>query len=239
VKPVIALLCGTLKPSDPTTQTRDAVGRAYSEAVRRAGGAPVLVPLGGDEATLKTAVSVAHGLIITGGVDIAPGAYGEERLPKCGTIDLLRDDADRWALQQAAELGLPVLGTCRGIQSLAAFLGGSLYQDLPTQAPSDIAHKQDAPRNVATHDVAVMDGTLLARIVGAGPLGVNTFHHQAVKGVPPGFRVSARAADGIIEAIEATDGGFVLGVQWHPEDLAPESEPHQALFGALVEAGRG
>jgi len=189
------------------------------------------VPLADDEAAVRSAVGHAQGLLITGGVDIAPAVYGEETLPECGEIDPLRDAADGWALREALDRNLPVLGVCRGIQSLAAFLGGSLHQDIPN-------HRQSAARNVATHDVVVEAGSLLARIVGAGALPANTFHHQAVKGVPPGFRVTARAGDDVIEGLEATDGSFRLGVQWHPEDLAPEVTVHQALFDALVEAAQ-
>jgi putative glutamine amidotransferase len=193
---------------------------------------PVLVPLGEDETAVRAVVSLAHGLLVTGGVDISPGVYGEATLPECGEIDPLRDLADRWALQEALSRGLPVFGICRGIQSLAAFLGGSLSQDIP-------GHRQTEARNVPTQDVAVEEGTLLARIVGAGAFPVNTFHHQAVRRVPSGFCVSARAADGTVEGLEAADGAFRLGVQWHPEDLAPKYAPHQALFDAFVEAARG
>jgi len=244
VRPIIAVLCSTTHPTGATIQTRDSAGRPYSEAICRAGGVPVLVPLGDDEVAVRTVVSLAHGLLVTGGVDIAPGAYDEATLPECGEIDPLRDLADRWALQEALSrplpsagsagtlAGMPLLGICRGIQSLAAFLGGSLYQDIPN-------HRQAEARNVPTQEVVVEEGTLLAGIVGAGALSVNTFHHQAVRRVPSGFRVSARAADGTIEGIEAADGAFRLGVQWHPEDLAADFAPHQALFDAFVQAAGG
>ncbi|MBM3501443.1 MAG: gamma-glutamyl-gamma-aminobutyrate hydrolase family protein, partial [Armatimonadetes bacterium] len=160
-----------------------------------------------------------------------PGAYGEARRPECGQVDRLRDEVDRWALETAIERTLPVLGICRGIQALAAFLGGSLHQDIP-------GHQRTAARNVTTHEVVVEEGTLLSRIVGGGRLAVNSFHHQALRVVPPGYRISARATDGTVEGLEAADGAFRLGVQWHPEDLAAESALHQGLFDALVEAAR-
>jgi len=231
MRPLIAVLCGTTHSAGAAPQARDFANRAYSDAVRRAGGAPVLLPLGGDEAEVRAALAPVHGLLITGGVDIDPGAYNEERRPECGEVDPRRDALDRWALAEAVGRELPVLGICRGIQAFAAFLGGSLHQHVP-------GHQQTAARNVTTHEVVVEEGTLLARIVGPGTPAVNSFHHQAVKAAPGGYRIAARASDGTIEGLEAEDGSFRLGVQWHPEELAAESAPHRALFEALIEAAR-
>ncbi len=231
MRPLIAVLCGTTQGTGKPPQPRDFVNRAYSEAVRRAGGVPVLVPLGGEESDARAAVAVTCGLLVTGGVDISPGVYGEEQRPKCGEIDPLRDDLDRWALGEAIRRRLPVLGICRGIQSLAAFQGGTLQQHIE-------GHRQTEARDVPTHEVGVQEDTLLARVVGAGALPVNTFHHQAVRDVPPGYCVSARATDGTIEGLEAEDGSFRLGVQWHPEEMADGCTPHRALFEALVAAAR-
>jgi putative glutamine amidotransferase len=224
MRPVIALTCST-------EAGRDAANRSYSEAVRRAGGVPVLLPLGGDEVEVRTAMAAAQGLLLTGGVDLDPGVYGAERQPECGEVDRPRDELDRLALAEALRRDLPVLGICRGAQALAAFLGGTLHQDIPR-------HRQTEARNVPTHDVQVEEGTRLAQIVGAGIVRVNSFHHQAVRDVPPGYRVAAQAADGTIEAVEAEDGRFRVGVQWHPEDMAAECARQHALFEAMVrEAG--
>lgn len=239
MRPLIALICGTGNAPKDKAQLRDFVNRAYSEALRCAGATPLLVPLVCDEADVRSIVSCTAGLLVTGGVDVGPSHYGEETMECCGAIDPLRDAVDQAAIAAAQELGLPILGICRGIQSLAVFTGGALFQDIPTQVEAALPHQQKRPRAEATHTVEVLEGTLLADIVGAGELPVNTFHHQATKGCPPGFRVTARATDGIVEALEHEDRDtFQLGVQWHPEEMAAAGGPHQALFNAFVEAAR-
>ena len=238
MRPVIALTATTEHPTRKSAQSRDFGGLPYSAAVRRAGGAPVLIPPSDEKEPVRAALSAAGGLLITGGKDICPAIYGEETLPFCGAIDPARDSLDRWVIEAASDMGLPVLAVCRGIQALAAFLGGSLYQDIEKQVPGVSSHRQDAPRPAATHDVGIAPGSVLARVIGEGDLRVNSFHHQAIKGIPSGFRVSAHAPDGIIEALEAEDGRFWLGVQWHPEEMAAGDPRQQALFAALVEEAR-
>ncbi len=237
MRPTIALTCSTQEPAG-SQQRRDFVNRAYSEAVRRAGGAPVLVPAADDEGPVRDALAGAAGVLVTGGKDICPAVYGEPTLPFCGPIEQARDSLDRWVIEAADELELPLLAICRGIQALAAFLGGSLYQDIERQVASAQSHRQRAPRHTPSHPVRITSGTLLANVVGDQDIRVNSFHHQAVKDVPAGFAVSARAPDSIIEGLEAADGRFVLAVQWHPEDMAAADPRHQALFDALVEAAR-
>jgi len=238
VRPIIALTCSSGRvPPDPALM-RDFANQAYSEALRRAGGAPVLVPPADEPEAIDAVLACARGLVITGGVDIAPEAYGEVRQACCGEVHPLRDDLDRRLLAAADRLGLPVLGICRGMQAMAAFAGGALYQDILTEMPTALEHRPAAPRATKTHTVHVDPDSLLASVVGAGELGVNSFHHQAVRNVPPGLRVTARAPDGVIEALEAPGPRFRLGVQWHPEDLAGADRRHAALFEALVAAAR-
>ena len=215
------------------------MNRPYSAAIRKAGGIPVLVPLCADDGATRAVVGLSQGLLITGGVDIHPRDYSEDTLPECGTIDELRDAVDRAAIQAALDLSLPTFGICRGIQSLAVYRGGSLYQDIPSQLEGPLPHRQKSPRSESTHDVQVAPDTLLAEITGPGTLSVNTFHHQSIKDIPPGFRVTAAAPDGVIEGIEANGGAWCVGVQWHPEEMAPIAEAHQALFDAFVRAAAG
>jgi len=213
VRPIIALTCSSDPAGTQPPQVRDHANQAYSEAVRRAGGAPLLVPPAAEREPVEAVLACAHGILVTGGVDIAPSAYGEETDPQCGEVDPWRDN-------------------------LAAFRGGTLYQDISSQVWNHLEHRQAEPRSALTHTVQVASGSLLAQIVGAGELPVNSFHHQAIKGVPPGFRVVAEAPDGLTEAIELPGEAFRLGVQWHPEDLIDTDERHERLFRALVEAAR-
>ena len=238
MRPIIALTCSSDPAGTQPPQVRDHANQAYSEAVRRAGGAPLLVPPAAEREPVEAVLACAHGILVTGGVDIAPSAYGEETDPQCGEVDPWRDNLDRWTLAAAEQRALPLLGICRGIQVLAAFRGGTLYQDISSQVWNHLEHRQAEPRSALTHTVQVASGSLLAQIVGAGELPVNSFHHQAIKGVPPGFRVVAEAPDGLTEAIELPGEAFRLGVQWHPEDLIDTDERHERLFRALVEAAR-
>lgn len=235
MRPIVALTCNTEERAT-AAQGRDFATHAYSAALRRAGAAPVLVPAADEEGPVRDALAGAAGVLITGGKDISPAVYGEPTLSFCGTIEPARDSLDRWVIEGAQELELPVLAICRGIQALAAFLGGALYQDIERQVAGAGCHRQRAPRDAHSHMARITPGTLLAGVVGEDELPVNSFHHQAVKDVPAGFVVSARAPDGIIEGLEAADGRFCLGVQWHPEDMAGARPRHQALFEALVEA---
>jgi putative glutamine amidotransferase len=227
---------------------KDFVWRDYPAGVAAAGGLPVLLPCvagasgepdHGDAALVAETVGRLDGLLLTGGFDVAPEHYGEEPHPKLGDVDVAKDALELAAVKAARERGLPIFGICRGIQMIAVAFGGSLFQDLPSQVEGLLSHQQLKDPRHASHTVEVEAGSRLAAIVGqAGALRVNSYHHQAVKRVPDGFRVAARAADGVIEAIEATDPrhGFVLGVQWHPEAMWRRDEASRRLFRALVAA---
>jgi putative glutamine amidotransferase len=181
------------------------------------------------------------GLLLPGGVDVAPALYGEDPHPKLGKVEGPLDEAElvlaRWALAD----GLPLLGVCRGIQTLNVAAGGTLYQDLPSQYPGALRHScspPDYPRQHRAHAVHVEPGSRLATILNAHETMVNSRHHQAVKDLAPGFVVSARAPDGVIEGIEGEDERFAVGIQWHPESLAADDPQMLALFQALVRAAR-
>jgi putative glutamine amidotransferase len=217
---------------------RHSVSRAYSEAVHRAGGIPVILPFFSDVA--PDLLDVIDGLILTGGADLDPTRFGEQTVhPK--TYDILpdRDEAELQLTTGAIARDLPLLGICRGIQVLNVALGGTLYQDVPDQFSAEIGHRQqehDIPANESGHSVIVTPGSLLERTYGDGPIPVNSFHHQAVKDVAPGLVASAASADGLIEAIESPGHNFVLGIQWHPELMFAHHVRHLAPFTSLVEA---
>ncbi len=214
--------------------------RTYVEALARAGGAPVLIPLNLDERALRTIYERLGGLLLAGGVDVHPRRYGETIHEKCGRIDEARDAVELtltgWTLAER----LPVLAICRGVQVLNVAAGGTLYQDIASQAHGFLKHDYwpDYPRHLLSHAVTVNSGSCLAAILGGRQVAVNSMHHQAVKDLAPNFTVAARSPDGLIEAIEARDHPFALGVQWHPEELVEDAPPMRRLFEEFVSAAR-
>jgi putative glutamine amidotransferase len=220
-----------------------AAGEAYLAAVRAAGGLPVvLAPLATPEEIAAT-LDAVDGLLFTGGRDVDPRHFGEAVLNETVELEPDRDAFELPLIRGALARDLPVLAICRGCQVLNVALGGSLWQDLPAQRPGDLVHRQRAPRDAVTHAVHIRAGSLLAAVAGEGvaddTLQANTFHHQAVRDVAEGLVAVGYAADGMVEAVEAPDHAFVLGVQWHPESLAPRRPEHRRLFQALVEAAGG
>jgi putative glutamine amidotransferase len=200
----------------------------------------VLLPVESPEAIAAT-LDAVDGLVLTGGMDVDPRHYGEPVLNDTVKPEPDRDAFELPLVREAMARDLPVLAICRGCQVLNVATGGSLWQDLPAQRPAQVTHRQSAPRDAVTHAVHIAAGSLLAGVIGevAGPLETNTFHHQAANAVPDGLRAVAFAADGTIEGLESPDHTFVVGVQWHPEHLAPSRPEHARLFEALVAAARG
>jgi gamma-glutamyl-gamma-aminobutyrate hydrolase PuuD len=196
----------------------------YADAVRLAAMEPVLIAPG-DPQTLDG----LHGLVITGGCDIDPARYGETAHSATSDPDPARDALEAGLLERALAADLPVLAICRGLQLLNVVRGGTLQQDIPD-------HKNKELDNV--HTIAVRPGSLLESIVGNKELWVNSRHHQAVGRLGAGLVVSAKAPDGTVEALEDPKRGFVLAVQWHPEERAPRNASDRALFEAFSAAVR-
>ncbi|MFZ5897912.1 MAG: gamma-glutamyl-gamma-aminobutyrate hydrolase family protein [Bacillota bacterium] len=209
----------------------------YYRAIENAGGSPVLLPPVRNVEKIRSIVEWIDGLLLSGGSDVDPVFFGEEPLPGTGEITPERDWMEITATQTALAAGLPVLGICRGIQVLNIAAGGNIYQDIRGTV-AKIKHNQEAPRWYATHSVKILPESLLADITARTSLRVNSFHHQAVRDVAPGFRAVAWAADGIIEAIEyrSPDARFALGVQWHPEVMWERETAHYRLFARFVAA---
>ena len=222
------------------TFLRHSVSKAYSDAVHRAGGVPVILPFFGDLA--MEMLELIDGLILTGGADIDPSRFGETSVhPETYDIIPDRDEAEIRLATGALERDMPILGICRGIQVLNVAMGGTLYQDVPDQFSVEIGHRQqknDIPADAPSHSVTVTPGSLLERTYGEGPIDVNSFHHQAVKDPAPGLVVTGRSDDGLIEGVESPDNGFVLGVQWHPELMFARHDRHLSPFTAVVAAAR-
>jgi len=236
--PIVGIVCTDDRPQKDEHAPRFGQNQSYVHAVARAGAAPLLIPLLADEALLRTLYDRMDGLLLPGGVDLHPNQYGEEIHEKCGPISEVRDEVELALIQWGMADHKPMLAICRGIQVLNVALGGSLYQDIQAQVPQAGRHDCHAShaRNQVAHDVAVAADSRLAYLVGTDRLPVNSFHHQAVKDVAPGLVITARAPDGIVEAVEGDGRPFLLGVQWHPEEMAADDVRAQRLFDALVEA---
>jgi putative glutamine amidotransferase len=217
---------------------RSAVGQQYVDAVIAAGGAPVALPIGLSGEPLTAIYEMLDGLLLPGGDDVAPELYGHERHPALGAVNDARDALELEVARRALADDLPILGICRGIQLLAVAAGGTLYQDIPSEIEQYLGHDvREHGRDHLSHDLQIEAGSRLAQVLGTTTTRVNSFHHQAVQQVPDGFQVSARAGDGVIEAIESHSHDFVLGVQCHPEGIWRTSAPEFAgLFAAFVGA---
>jgi putative glutamine amidotransferase len=214
------------------------LGFHYMRAVARAGGLPVVMAPG-DGAGAVELVERIDGLLLPGGPDIEPAAYGQEPDPQLGPT---WPEVDRFEIaveRAAAARGIPVLAICRGMQLLNVARGGTLFQHLPDHVGDDVVHRRaklDDP--VAEHPVRVEPGSLLARSLGREEAVVNSYHHQAPDRVAESLRAVAFAPDGVVEGLEDPDAEFVLGVQWHAEAMQDHAE-QAALFDAYVAAAGG
>jgi putative glutamine amidotransferase len=215
------------------------VNSAYLHAVQQAGGVPVALPPQLSSASMRQLAGDLQGLLLTGGGDVDPALFGE--VPHVTLYDVApsRDALETSVLDVALDRGLPVLAVCRGLQVLNVALGGSLHQDVGTEPGTQTPHSQKEPRDQPTHKVKLTPGCRLAATLGADELEVNSMHHQAIKRIGRGLTAVAWAPDQIVEGAEIDDPSrFVLGVQWHPEELVGHSEPARRLFAALVAAAR-
>ena len=205
------------------------LAKGYYKSVLAAGGTPMIIPPLADTDTIINTLDRIDGLLLSGGGDINPLFCGEEPLPTLHSINSERDTAELLTARLAYNRQLPILGICRGIQTLAVALGGKVAQDI--SAGATIKHSQDADRSEPTHTVSLAEGSTLRSLYDTERIAVNSFHHQAVAEAGPLFRVAATATDGTVEAIESSQLKPVIGVQWHPECMA-EGAP---LFSWLVD----
>lgn len=245
---VVGLTCSTIPHGTEPRPPRLGQNATYVRALVRAGAAPILIPNLPDPVLLRSVYERVDALLLPGGGDIAPEHFGEPAHEKCGPPDPDRDRAELALVRWAVADHKPLLAICRGIQVLNVALGGSLYQDIEAQVPDAGRHDWSPghPRDLLAHTVRIVPGTRLAAALaleggsrqppGSDLLEVNSLHHQAIKDLAPGLRVVARAPDAIIEAVEVEGHPFALGVQWHPEELAPEDGRAQQLFVSLIDA---
>lgn len=208
----------------------------YTKAVQAAGGVPIILPLFSTVNDLLILLDRLNGILLTGGPDINPLLFGEETHPECRVIIPERDVLELSLLPVVMERGIPILGICRGIQTMAVACGGTLIQDIRSQSPSAIGHYQNAANEVMTHHVNIQKDSLLYDIVKKTRVKVNSFHHQAVKNLGDSMVVTGLADDGIIEAVEIQHYSFFLGLQWHPEMLYLQDKNSFLIFQAFLSA---
>lgn len=211
---------------------RTGVNASYLKAVAAAGGAPVVLsPLAGVDA-IPALLSGLDGLILSGGADVDPKHYGAAPHPKLGTVEPERDAFELALFREAKARSIPTLAICRGMQLANVAMGGTLWQDLPSELH---AHPQSGPRTDRVHRIRVEEGTYLGEALDWYDFGVNSFHHQAVRDLAPGLKAVAWSSDDLIEGIEGEGVWWFVGVQWHPEEFWAESDsPDLRLFRILV-----
>lgn len=218
--PLIGVSCGRSGNGAATLST------AYTDAIARTGGIPVILPIIDDPELAESLLDKVDGIVFSGGADLDPAEYGEEILNETVSIDAVRDRSELLLARAALASGKPVLAICRGEQLMNVVLGGTLYQDIPSQVEGFIQHSD------TTHTIFVEKGSVLYGLFGKDSLTVNSTHHQAVKDVAPGSRVTARSVDGVVEAYE---NGNVLAVQFHPERMVLTDPEWYALFELFVD----
>jgi len=243
MRPLIGISCSmgqaiySLTQDNPP-QLQHRMNDSYIKAITRAGGIPVILPNNTDISCVEELAENLDGFLLSGGDDVDPALFGERATAKLGAVIPRRDNFEialtRYVLEKTSK---PILGICRGIQVMNVAMGGSLHIDLPSDGK--LCHSLGMyPRNVCSHDIEVKGGTRLAQIMGEGVGHVNSFHHQAVKKLADCFVSSARSTeDDVLEALELPGERFVVGVQWHPEELV-ENEAAVHLFRSFVLAAQ-
>lgn len=210
----------------------------YAQGLEEMGAAPVMLPYTASKEALQRYAELFDGFLFPGGQDLHPSLYGLEDAEKCGELCRRRDAMEAAFYPLARATGKPMLGICRGIQLFNVMEGGDLYQDLPTEFPSAVQHHETPPYDKVAHRVTIEEGTPLFGAVGVTEMGVNSYHHQAVKRLGEGLAVAATAPDGVVEALYLPDHKFALAVQWHPEFSFCSDGNSRKIFGAFVEACR-
>lgn len=232
-KPLIGITLDSRPAGNYSSAPWYALRRNYSEMIESTGGLPVFLPYATD--LIDSYLSVIQGLLVPGGYpDIDPKLYGEDFTHPSIETNPDRAHFELAIVKAALAKNVPILGICGGQQLLNVALGGNLIQHLPDESDDYLEHVQSHARDEPCHDITVVKGTLLHRILGAEQVSVNSVHHQAVRELGKGLIVNARAPDGVIEGIEAPEYTYCLGVQWHPE-YAPTAD-NKAIFGSFLQA---
>jgi putative glutamine amidotransferase len=207
----------------------------YIEAVKGAGGLPLLIPIGEGRRQARETIKLMDGLLLIGSLsDVDPSSYGQEPHPRLGAISPARTEFEIELIRATLAEGKPILGICGGMQTINVALGGTLIQDIPSQVKDALLHSQRGDPEPPLHTVRIEKGTLLHKILGKERVRVNSTHHQAVDKLARGLIRNACGEDGVTEGIEKMTYGFCLGVQWHPERVADTDESAARIFKAFV-----
>jgi len=235
-RPVIGIPCTHSRDDWGTTASGNS--NSYLKAIEQAGGVPLLLPLSESQAMLDQLYGLIDGQLLAGGVDINPDQYGHAHHPELGETSPLQDHSEVYLTRKAFQDGKPVLGICRGHQMLNVALGGTLYQDIPSEIPGALDHNFSAKAkdgSLLAHDIQIAEESWLAEVLEQTIIKTNTMHHQAVRDVAPGLKVVGTSSDGVVEVIQSEGDHFAVGIQSHPEELWNTSEPRwQRLFAAYV-----
>ena len=208
----------------------------YVDGVRQAGGLPIIFPFTEDEQEIDQLVCMCDGFLFTGGQDVSSELYQETPLEGLVTTCGKRDIMEGIVLEKALKADKPILGICRGIQFINVALGGTLYQDIPSQLPSKTEHHQHVPSDIPVHDVTIIKDSPLHKCLKVDRLPVNSYHHQAVKKLAPGLEPMAISPDGLIEAAFMEGKTFLWAVQWHPELLFRTDKNNRMIFDSFIKA---
>ncbi|GAU78940.1 gamma-glutamyl-gamma-aminobutyrate hydrolase family protein [Fusibacter sp. 3D3] len=236
MKPVIGVLANILLQKDGKFpgQERAFVNQEYVTAIELAGGIPLIIPFLKEKALIKKLIMQTDGILITGGVDVSPQYFSEEPLAKLGYIEPELDQFHLDAIEYAEQYNKAIFGICRGLQIINVAFGGTLYQDLSYIDSGTLKHWQDSRRGARAHQIKMTEGSSLTAIYGEA-LMVNSFHHQCIKTLASGFKVTAKASDEIIEAIESEHGNYKLAVQWHPESMTKDEDHQFKIFEYFIQ----
>lgn len=228
MRPII----GVLAEVDDECSTK--VKSPYIRAMEACGATPILLPYVDDGEVVARFAELCDGFFFTGGADIDPKRYGEEARENIGNIRPYRDQFEFHIFQKVIKTAKPILAVCRGAQLVNVALGGTLYQDIPSEVHTPISHKQSEPKNAPSHEVQILADTPLHALVGAERMQANSFHHQAIKALGKGLEIMAVAQDGIIEAVYALGERYIRAYQWHPERLFEIDTQNRLIFEDFI-----
>ncbi|MGN1318782.1 MAG: gamma-glutamyl-gamma-aminobutyrate hydrolase family protein [Lachnospirales bacterium] len=206
----------------------------YMKMLEENGAIPIILPLTDNREELDYFINICSGFLLTGGQDVSPTLYNEETLGTCGEVCHLRDLMEKYIILKSLKLNKSIFGICRGVQILNVVLGGSLYQDLPTQCNLKTKHKMTPPYDKVCHNMNIICDTPLYDIIKSEKIGVNSYHHQAVKDISEKLKPCAVSEDGVVEGLYMPNKKFVLGVQWHPEFSYKTDENSLKIIKAFV-----